>query len=88
MLNIEKSGQFKHDYKQVLKRGLKPSLLEFVVTELAEGRKLSKKYRDHELTNNYAGHRECHIKPDWLLIYYCTEKSLVLVRTGSHSDLF
>ena len=65
-------------------------MLDEAVTILANGEKLPEKYHDHELTGNWKEHRECHIQPDWLLIYKLTERELILtlVRTGSHSDLF
>ena len=62
--------------------------LSTVLIELSSGKKLDKKYKDHPLKGDYAGHRECHITPDWLLIYKITEEDLIFVRTGTHSDLF
>ena len=81
--------QFKKDYKLAVKRGLKISLLDEVVTMLSQGESLPEKYRDHALIGNWFGHRECHILPDWLLIYRIENNVLVLTlsRTGSHSDL-
>ena len=72
------------------KRGLDISLLDEVVDTLRQGKKLDDKYHDHALTGNYQGFRECHIKPDWLLIYLIENDilTLTLVDTGSHSDLF
>lgn len=72
------------------KRGKDLEKLKYVVNELANQRPLDKKYRDHELTGNYRNFRECHIEPDWLLIYRIEkgELTLALVRTGTHSDLF
>ncbi len=73
-----------------IKRGLKISLLDEVIALLAMGEALPQKYKDHALTGNWAGHRECHILPDWLLIYRIEDDVLVLTlsRTGTHSDLF
>ena len=73
-----------------MKRGLKISLLEDVVAALAMGETLPDKNKDHPLTGNWTGHRECHILPDWLLIYRIDGDVLVLTlsRTGTHSDLF
>ena len=92
MLKIEFTGQFKKDYKLVLKRGCDPQDLTTVITLLSAEQPLPIKYRDHPLENsrNYKGMRECHIKPDWLLIYKIHEDRLVLglIRTGTHSDLF
>ncbi len=90
MLNIVMSNQFKRDLKLARKRGLDISLLDTVVTQLANERPLAVKYKDHELKGNYTGFRECHIMPDWLLIYRVDGNDLMLflARTGTHSDLF
>ena len=90
MLNIVYHSQFKKDYKRALKRGCDPQLLSDIVAKLANEEPLPAKNRDHALTGNYKGMRECHIQPDWLLVYQVREEELVLalVRTGSHSDLF
>lgn len=73
-----------------MKRGLKIELLEKVVELLAMGEALPEKNRDHELSGNWVGHRECHIQPNWLLVYRIEDDVLVLTlaRTGTHSDLF
>ena len=86
---VKATSQFKKDYKLVMKRGLKISLLDEVVALLSKGEELPEKYRDHALIGNWLGHRECHILPDWLLIYRIENDVLVLTlsRTGSHSDL-
>ena len=72
------------------KRGYDLSLIEFVIDELLKENTLPQKYKDHVLTGNYRGFRECHISPDWLLIYAVDKDKLVLIvsRTGTHSDLF
>lgn len=72
------------------KRGFDISLLDDVVDLLRQGRQLDEKYRDHGLSGNFAGFRECHIKPDWLLVYLIEDDvlTLTLVDTGSHSDIF
>lgn len=94
MLEIRLSRRFKKDFKRVSKQPFfDRELFEFVVGELASGRPLDAKFRDHELVGRQSGLtgcRECHIKPDWLLIYKVYEKDLVLylMETGSHSDLF
>lgn len=91
MLDINYGSKFKKDYKRVIKRSNhKPELFAHVVRMLAEGETLPAKYSDHALTGNYIGFRECHILPDWLLIYKIEHDTLTLVltRTGSHSDLF
>ena len=90
MLEIFLSNRFKKDLKLAVKRGHNISLLEAVVNKLASGEQLEEKYKDHALTGNYSDFRECHISPDWLLIYQINNKKLILVlsRTGTHSDLF
>lgn len=90
MLTLEPTAKFRKDYKLAKKRGLDMRLLETVIDTLLAEKQLDGKYRDHALTGNYEGFRECHIQPDWLFIYKTDEKRLVLVtaRTGSHSDLF
>lgn len=92
MLKPEFTGQFKRDYKLAIKRGCNPQKLQEVVTLLCSEQPLPKVYRDHALTNsrNYKGMRECHIEPDWLLIYQVVRQTLVLkfIRTGSHSEWF
>jgi mRNA interferase YafQ len=82
--------QFKKDYKLAMKRRLDIELLESIIAVLAMGETLAEKHKDHALTGNWAGHRECHILPDWLLIYRIDDGVLVLTlaRTGTHSDLF
>ena len=87
---IERTSQFKRDYKLALKRGLDISKLMEVIQLLADGEELPEKYKDHFLKGNYAGYRECHIQPDWLLIYKVSEDILILslFRTGTHSELF
>ncbi|MBM6939485.1 type II toxin-antitoxin system YafQ family toxin [Pseudoflavonifractor phocaeensis] len=87
---VKPTTQFKKDYKRAMKRGLKIELLEKVVELLAMGEALPEKNRDHELSGNWGGHCECHIQPDWLLVYRIEDDVLVLTlaRTGIHSDLF
>ncbi len=81
---------FKKDLKTVKKRGYDLKLLNDVVDTLAMGLPLDEKYKDHRLIGNYQGCRECHITPDWLLIYEISEDEIILylTRTGTHSDLF
>ena len=87
---VKATTQFKKDYKLAIKRGLKINRLEDVIATLAMGEALPEKNKDHALTGDWAGHRECHIHPDWLLVYRIEDDILVLTlaRTGSHSDLF
>ena len=90
MREIVLSSRFKKDLKLIIKRGYDLNLLDTVVEKLANDIPLEEKHRDHGLTGNYAGFRECHVLPDWLLIYRVddTELILFLSRTGTHSDLF
>jgi mRNA interferase YafQ len=87
---VKTTTQFKKDYKLAMKRGLKIELLENIVKTLSIGNALPEKNKDHALGGNWSGHRECHILPDWLLIYRVEGDVLVLTltRTGTHSDLF
>lgn len=89
-LNIVWTAQFKKDYKLAMKRGRDINLLDDIIRLLAKGEPLPEKNRDHVLSGNWAGHRECHIQSDWLLVYRVEYDVLVLtlVRIGSHSDLF
>jgi len=90
MLDLYFSAKFKKDYKKMVKRGCNPALLEEVVELLRQQIPLPPKNRDHELSGNYTGYRECHLSPDWLLVYKVDKGELILVlaRTGTHSDLF
>ena len=90
MLEIIPTSKFKRDLKVAAKRGYPLKLLDEIVNMLAEQRPLPEKNRDHLLTANYIGCRECHITPDWLLIYQIKENTLrlYLLRTGTHSDVF
>ena len=87
---VKTTSQFKKDFKLAMKRGLNIDLLETVIATLALGEPLPDKNKDHALTGNWIGHRECHILPDWLLIYRIEEEVLILAlaRSGTHSDLF
>ncbi len=90
MLTIKYQNSFKKDYKLIKKRGYDISKLQNIIDLLASRKPLPYVNRDHNLIGNYAGCRECHITPDWLLIYEINEDELILhlLRTGSHSDLF
>jgi len=85
----ERTNKFKKDYRRLMRRGLDMSKLDAVITKLANGETLEPKYRDHALTGNYKGYRDCHIEPDWVLIYKIDNNQLILVlsETGSHADL-
>ncbi|MCD8100924.1 MAG: type II toxin-antitoxin system YafQ family toxin [Oscillospiraceae bacterium] len=90
MLKVILSNRFRRDLKLAAKRGRDLKLLDDVVTRLAQQEPLPEKNRDHSLTGDYIGFRECHIQPDWLLIYRVDGEALILFlsRTGTHSDLF
>jgi len=85
---IYQTKAFKRDIRKMVKRAKNLEKLYTVIELLAEGARLPTKYRDHNLTGNWQGCRECHVEPDWLLIYEINDNSLFLERTGSHSDLF
>lgn len=87
---IKLTAQFKKDIKLAKKQKKNLDKLFLVIDKIANGEKLDEKYKDHELSGNYKGVRECHIEPDWLLMYEIVDDILVLVlnRVGSHSDLF
>jgi len=89
-LDIVWTSQFKKDYKLAMKRGQNINLLDNIIRLLAKGELLPKTNRDHALSGNWVGHRECHIQSDWLLVYRVDDDILVLTltRTGTHSDLF
>lgn len=90
MLEIEYTTQFKRDFKLIKRRHYKLELFEKVLGKLVKEEKLESKYKDHTLIRNWLGYRELHIQPDWLLIYEIAikRKAIVLIRTGSHTDLF
>ena len=88
MLTTKQSKQFKQEYERMKKRGKDMNKIKSIIKMLVEGISLPKNCKDHPLKGNYAGYRETHIEPDWLLIYTIKENNLYLYRTGSHSDLF
>lgn len=90
MLTLALTGKFKKDLKLAKKRGLNLTLLQNVLDTLLAEQPLAAKYRDHALTGDYICFRECHIQPDWLLIYTVDNGLLILTasRTGTHADLF
>lgn len=87
---IKHTSQFKKDYKLAKRRNMNLDLLKDIVTKLANGEPLEEKHKDHPLSGDWVGHRECHILPDWLLVYRIEDEVLVLTlsRIGTHSDLF
>ena len=88
MLKIVYDGHFKRQLKSYQKKRYNMQTFQTVLVILTQEETLPAKYKDHALSGNWQGHRECHIDPDWLLIYKVTEENLVLVATGSHDELF
>lgn len=90
MYKLRPTTKFQKDLKRAQKRGYDLSLLTEILKKLVNGEILPEKNRDHPLTGNYTGCRECHVAPDWLLIYEISHDELILylTRTGTHSDLF
>jgi mRNA interferase YafQ len=88
MKAIFQTSQFKKDFKRIKKRGKDLNKLKEVVSALAKGEALQECQRDHALSGNWSGSRDCHVEPDWILIYRFDGEFLFLERTGSHSDLF
>lgn len=90
MLDIQLTSLFKKDYRRAKRRGLDLEKLKVVIDKLCMEECLEEKHRDHALTGRYTGFRECHIEPDWLLIYEVNQNELILIasRTGTHADLF
>ncbi|MEI7669580.1 MAG: type II toxin-antitoxin system YafQ family toxin [Pseudomonadota bacterium] len=87
-LSIIEFNSFRRDMRKIMKSGKNIKVLEEIVVKLANKEALPAKNRDHSLVGNWSGHRECHIEPNWLLIYKINENELLLVRTGSHANLF
>jgi len=87
-LNLHYTSQFKKDYKRISKQNNNLAKLRTVIEKLVAGQPLEPKYKDHKLSGNWKEHRDCHIEPDWLLIYRVTADDLYLERTGSHFELF
>ncbi len=88
MLNVRYSTRFKRDFKLCVKRHWNMELLQQVIDTLKIPDTLPQKNLDHSLSGDYSGHRECHVAPDWLLIYRQDEEELLLYRTGTHADLY
>lgn len=87
---LEYTTKFKKNYNKMIKRGLKREDLQYIIEKIQNGEKLEKKYKDHILKGKYKGFHECHIHPDWLLIYLIENDilTITLVNTGTHADLF
>lgn len=88
MKAIRRTTQFKKDVKRARKRGKDVAKLKEVIEKLARGESLEERYRDHALLGEWKGTRDCHLEPDWLLLYEATEEEVILIRTGTHADLF
>jgi len=88
MKAIRRTSQFKRDVRRLQRQGKDVAKLKKVLEDLVEGQGLPADYRDHVLVGQYRGTRECHLEPEWLLIYELAETEIVLIRPGSHSDLF
>jgi len=88
MLQLSYTKQFQKDLEKNKKRGKNIDKIKLVIENLVSERKLDNRLKDHKLVGNYQGRRECHIEPDWLLIYKLTSQEIIFERTGSHSDLF
>ncbi|MEM1125680.1 MAG: type II toxin-antitoxin system YafQ family toxin [Bacteroidota bacterium] len=88
MKTIRRTTQFKKDVKRAKRRGKDLGTLKEVIEKLVTGEPLEARYRDHALSGPWRGTRDCHLEPDWLLLYQTSSEEIVLVRTGTHSDLF
>jgi mRNA interferase YafQ len=88
LLQIREGSRFRRDVKRLQRRDKDIGKLRAVIIELTNERFLDERYREHPLTGDWVNYRDCHIEPDWLLLYRITDNELQLARTGSHSDLF
>lgn len=88
MNKIKTTKQFERDLKKMKKRGKDLKKIKHIIDVLAHNHKLEVKYRNHKLSGNFRDHWECHIEPDWLLVYRKTADAIILIDTGTHSDLF
>jgi mRNA interferase YafQ len=88
MKKIKFSSGFKKDLKLMIKRGKNPNKIEEIIKFLHLGQNLPSKYKDHKLIGNFFGCRDCHLEPDWIVIYRSLENEIIFERTGTHSDLF
>lgn len=88
MKTISRTSRFEKDVKKMRKRGKSFSVFKHIITQLYNNEILEPRFKDHKLVGNYVGTRECHIEPEWLLIYINSTQELVLIRTGTHADLF
>jgi len=88
MKSVSQTNQFAKDIKRMIRRGKDPARMQTVVRKLANGEVLDRRHRDHSLVGEWDSFRDCHIEPDWVLIYFSDAEKLILQRTGTHSDLF
>jgi mRNA interferase YafQ len=88
MLKFRTTNQFEKDYKKVLKRGNDEKKILAIMKRLINQESLEPRHKEHNLRGNYIGRRECHIEPDWLLIYKIAGDEIIFERTGTHADLF
>lgn len=88
MLDYIYTNTFKKDVGRIKKRGLDTDLLKFVLNEIIEEKELPKKFKNHKLSGNWKGRFECHLSPDWILIYKIDKRTVIFERTGTHADLF
>lgn len=90
MFKVKTTKQFEKDFRLMVKQGRNTEKLKAVMKRLADEESLDMRYKDHKLIGNLEGHRECHIEPNWLLLYRIkqNERAIIFVRTGSHSDIF
>ncbi|MDP2276746.1 MAG: type II toxin-antitoxin system YafQ family toxin [Nitrospirota bacterium] len=90
MLNVKTTNKFEKDFELMIRQGEDIEKLKIIMQMLAREESLDPRHRDHKLTGGYISHRECHVEPDWLLVYKVDikEQTITFVRNGSHSDLF
>ncbi|MFH1760468.1 MAG: type II toxin-antitoxin system YafQ family toxin [bacterium] len=88
MLKPSYTRQFQKDLKKMVKRGRNPEKIKTVIRKLTNQEPLDIRFRDHKLIGNYKNRRECHVEPDWLLVYKSSSQEIIFERTGTHSDLF
>jgi len=90
VVKVKTTKQFEKDFRLMVKQGRNTEKLKAVMKRLADEESLDMRYKDHKLIGNLEGHRECHIEPNWLLLYRIkqNERAIIFVRTGSHSDIF
>ena len=88
MLKPSYTKQFNRDLKRMVKRGKDTNKIKVIISDMIDENELSEKFKDHKLIGNFKGRRECHVEPDWLLIYKIENDKIIFERTGTHSDLY